>query len=501
MKIHAEELKTLGSSRNVFLAVFQGEPLEKAAFFARLPKPARSALIEFIADEFKGEDGETKRLWFGQGKISRIVLFGLGERKHWNERKKFLLPRRMAQYAKREKIEEFGVPLIDAFGAPNERGSIFASNAILAEYEFNRYKETPKGGWPKIKQITLTVEKDFLGQTQKGIREGVCVGEATNRTRDLANTPGGDMTPKRLAEEAKTIANECGLSVTIFDEKRIKELGMGGIAGVAQGSSEPPRLIIMEYKGGPADQKPLVLVGKGVTFDTGGLNIKPDQYIYEMHMDMSGGAAVINGIAAIARLKIPINAIAIVPAVENMPSGSSYRPGDLLKTMSGKTIEVLNTDAEGRVILSDALWYGWKQFSPGLMVDFATLTGAAHVAVGNYTSAVFAKKKETEDMLRDVGIVSGDYVWPLPLWDEYLADIKGTFGDIANIGKQDRYGGAIHGAKFLEQFTGDADWAHVDIAPRMTTIESEYLSKGASGVGVRFIVELAKRYTGITNKE
>lgn len=501
MRITAVETNALRRAKNIFLPVFKGEPLEKAAFFACLPAPTRAIVKKFAAAEFKAEDCETKRIWSPKGTIAHVALFGLGERKQWNERKKFLTARRMVQYAKREKIEEFTVPLTDAFGDEGERAFLFSSNAILADYDFNRYKETPKEGWPKMRGITLAVEKNLIDKTRTGIHEGIAVGEETNRARDLANTPGGDMTPKLLATEAERVGKEYKIPVTLFDEKKMKALGMGGILGVAQGSDEEPRFIIMEYRGGNKNQKPLVLVGKGVTFDTGGLNIKPDQYIYEMHMDMSGGAAVIHGIAAIARLKLPINAVGIIPAVENMPSGSSYRPGDLLKTMSGKTIEVLNTDAEGRVILSDALWYGWKHFKPGLMVDFATLTGAAHVAVGNFMSAVFAKKKETESLLVEVGAKSGDYVWPFPLWDEYLTDIKGTFGDLSNIAKSDRYGGAIHGAKFLEQFTGSADWAHVDIAPKMTTIDSEFLSKGASGVGVRFIVELAKRYAEKTDSK
>jgi leucyl aminopeptidase len=276
---------------------------------------------------------------------------------------------------------------------------------------------------------------------------------------------------------------------------------MGGILGVAQGSKEKPQFIILEYFKGVNTEKPLVLVGKGVTFDTGGLNLKPENYIYEMHMDMSGGAAVIHGMAAIARLKLPINAVGIVPAVENMPSGSSYRPGDLLKTMSGKTIEVLNTDAEGRIILSDALWYGATKYKPGLMVDFATLTGAAQIAIGKFASLVLTNKNELVQKLVDVGSRSGDYVWPMPLWDEYLENIKGTFGDLANAGKQGAGGGAINGAKFLEQFVEKTPWAHLDIAPRMTANDSEFLAKGASGVGVRYIIELAKEYNGLMTKD
>jgi len=322
------------------------------------------------------------------------------------------------------------------------------------------------------------------------------IGEEVNHTRFLANTPGSDMTPALLAHAAQRAAKNAGFKVRVLDELAIKRLGMGGVLGVSRGSDEKPKFIILEYMKGPKAQNPLVLAGKGVTFDTGGINLKPEQYMYEMHMDMSGGAAVIHGIAAVARLRIPINIVGLIPAVENMPSGSSYRPGDLLKSLSGKTIEVLNTDAEGRVILADALAYALR-YKPGLIADFATLTGAAHVALGNYCSAIFTNRDQLQEKLIAVGTASGDYVWPLPLWDEYLADIKGIFGDLTNMGKHDRYGGAIHGAKFLEQFVDKTPWAHIDIAPRMTTSEGEYLSKGAAGAGVRYIVELARLYSDI----
>ena len=301
------------------------------------------------------------------------------------------------------------------------------------------------------------------------------------------------MTPALLACEAVETAKRTGMKATIFDEKKMGQIGMGAILGVGRGSDALPRFIILEYLKGPKNQKPLVLVGKGVTFDTGGLNLKPDQHIYEMHMDMSGGAAVIHGMAAIARLNIAINVVGLIPAVENMPSGSSYRPGDQLKSLSGKTIEVLNTDAEGRVILADALTYGLR-YKPEVMIDLATLTGAAHIALGSYCSGVFSNDETLQNNLVEIGKTSGDYLWPLPLWDEFLPEIKGTFGDLANIGSKDRYGGASHGAKFLEQFAGDTRFAHLDIAPRMTANDSEFLSKGAAGTGVRLIAELGARY-------
>ena len=246
--------------------------------------------------------------------------------------------------------------------------------------------------------------------------------------------------------------------------------------------------ILMEYFGDKKGEAPVVLVGKGVTFDTGGINLKPGDSMLGMNMDMSGGAAVIHALAAAARLKVKKNIVVLVPAVENMPSGTSYRPGDILRSMSGKTIQVDNTDAEGRIILADALTYA-KRYDPALVVDVATLTGAAVVALGERASALFTQDRDLEQRFRELGETSGDYVWPLPLWDEYDAEIKGTFGDVSNLGKT-RWGGAITAAAFLKQCADGYPWVHLDIAPRMTAVEGEYLAKGAAGAPVRLLVKL-----------
>ncbi|MFY9463137.1 MAG: leucyl aminopeptidase [Candidatus Sungiibacteriota bacterium] len=486
MKIIAVSYKEAAAGNAVFIAAFQSASLERDALVLSLSADTRKTLLRFAREEFHGEDGEIKTLWLADRKPSRLVLFGLGEQKKWHTRKMPLIARRMVRFAKNQKIREFATPLIND-------AKQFTENALMAQFEYNIYKETPKDGWPEVKKIVLAVADKNISSTTRGIAEGIIMGEEINATRMLANTPGSDMTPTHLADAARLVAKKTGITAKILDKKEMTRMGMGGVLGVAKGSGEEPKFIILEYHKGPKTQKPLVLIGKGVTFDSGGINLKPEQYMYEMHMDMSGGAAVIHGIAAIARLKLPINVIGLVPAVENMPSGSSYRPGDLLKSMSGKTIEVLNTDAEGRVILADALTYALR-YKPGLIADFATLTGAAHVALGNYCSALFTNRDALIEKLTGIGTTSGDYVWPLPLWDEYLPEIKGIFGDIANMAKNDRYGGAIHGAKFLEQFVADTPWAHLDIAPRMTSVESDYLAKGASGVGVRYIVELAREY-------
>ena len=472
----------------LFLAYFQKEPLDKEVIFSSLPARMQTLLRAFAKKEFRGEEGEIKTLWLPQ---KRIVLFGLGEKSKWNERKSHLVPRRFVQYAKTARVAEFACslrPLKDAALAATR----FAVNAVMADFAFTHYKEKPKQGWPEVQTISLAVEKSALPEAAHGLKEGIVIGEEINHCRVLANTPGGDMTPMRLANAAAEAAKRTGISVKILDEKAMKRLGMGGVLGVARGSSEKPAFIILEHRKGPKNQKPLVLVGKGVTFDTGGLNLKPEKGISEMHMDMSGGAAVIHGIAAIARLALPINVIGLIPAVENMPSGSSYHPGDILKTITGKTIEVGNTDAEGRVILADALGYA-ARLSPGLVVDIATLTGAAMSALGMRASGLFTADEKRETLFRKLGEASGDYLWPLPLWDEYQEEIKGTFGDFSNIGKMERVGGAITAAMFLKQFVS-YPWVHIDMAPTMTTIDSDILAKGAKGTGVRLFVELAKEY-------
>jgi len=487
-------------SKNVFVPLFQAElpSLQKDVLFY-LPPDIQKIALDFARKNFRGEEGEIKYIWLSSKKIERITFLGLGERNKWNTAKSQMAARRAAGFAKNEKMEDFSFYLREEFGENyKESSKIFALNFLLADFEFSRYKK-PSAKAKPVKNVFLCSTEENLKDLKQGSEEGKIIGEETNGCRALANSPGGDITPVGLAQEARLVALKNKISVKILDEKDMKKIGMGGVLGVSKGSSEKPRFIIMEYRGvnPPAGGPPLALVGKGVTFDTGGLNLKPEQGIYEMHMDMSGGAAVIHGLAAIARLKLPLNVVGLVPAVENSTSGSSYRPGDILKSLSGKTIEVLNTDAEGRIILADALTYSlrWK---PGFILDIATLTGAAMVALGNHCSALFTNRDKLQKKLFEIGKDSGDKVWPLPLWEEYGEEIKGTFADIANVGKV-RWGGAIHGAKFLESFTENTPWAHLDIAPKMTTNDAEALTKGASGAGVRYIVELAKRYEEIIN--
>lgn len=430
-----------------------------------------------------------------------VIEVGIGKREEMTRRKLITTTRKMASLARsvnKKKIAfnffDFVFPQLHML--PTELGEILSTNLEMANFEFVKYKSKPKEGWNALTEIVVVGKTGSI--VERAMKKGKMLGQAVNETRALANTPGGEMTPQALAQAAIDAAAKLPIVVNVLGVREMKELGMGAVLGVGRGSNEEPKFIVMEYMAGAPDEQPIVLVGKGVTFDTGGLNLKSDTNMYEMHMDMSGGAAVIHAIVLAATLKIKKNIIVLVPAVENMPSGSSYHPGDVLRSMSGKTIEVLNTDAEGRVILADALHFA-KKYKPRLVVDVATLTGAIHVALGAHASGLFTKSQDLENVFRKLGEETGDYVWPMPLWDEYESEIKGTFGDWANTGKG-RHGGASNAALFLYQFTKDEKgkeaypWVHIDIASRMTAADGEYLAKGAAGAPVRLLTKLLETF-------
>ena len=452
----------------------------------KVPKDKDIASIVLVAAgdaQVRGADGRTQ------------LEIGIGKREDMTRRKLISTVRKAVLCAKSAKKKRIALTLVDFQFAHlditlADLAELIATNLEMANFEFNVYKTKPKDGWNTLTEAVIVGKADKA--IAQSLKMGKTIGEGVNNTRSLANTPGGDMTPEKLGEAAHAAAEGLPIEVKVLDVIDMQELGMGGILGVGKGSDEKPRFIVMEYLQGDENEKPVVLVGKGITFDTGGLNLKPSAHIYEMHMDMSGGAAVMHAIVLAAKMKLKKNIVALIPAAENMPSGGSYRPGDQLRTMSGKTIEVLNTDAEGRVVLADALTYA-KKYKPRLVVDVATLTGAAMVALGLHASAIFSKDEQLIERFRALGEESGDYVWPLPLWDEYEEDIKGTFGDWANDGKS-RYGGAIQGAIFLYQFAKDYPWVHIDIAPRMTAVEGDHLAKGAAGEPVRLLLRLLETY-------
>ena len=494
MKIElAKKLPTEGVT--VFV-LKEGDPVRTHPFFRLYTEEERKHL-EFTLSALSINASSTKFLILPTGR--KILIVGVAARNKFNNRKAILAARRVIVATRGEKIKQLAVLLEDfqVRTSPQDTATMLGTQFKMANFEFVKYKTTPREGWNFVEQATI-ISKNSSQSLRRALEIGKIIGDEVNAARALSNTPGGDMTPQKLAEAAVEAGKKNGFKVTVLDEKEIAKLGMGGVLGVSKGSLEKPRFVVMEYLKSRKTEKPVVLVGKGVTFDTGGLNLKPSQAIYEMHMDMSGGAAVIHVMAALAKLKVKKNIIALMPAVENMPSGSSYRPGDILKSMSGKTIEVTNTDAEGRIILADALEYA-KKYSPRLVMDIATLTGAALVALGQRASALFSTNTGIERQLRATGEITGDFVWPLPLWEEYEEEIKGVFGDFANSGKS-RYGGAIEGAAFLRQFIRDKEgndaypWVHLDIAPRMTTIDGEFLTKGAEGASVALLTKFLREF-------
>ena len=444
------------------------------------------------AGDFGGKEGESALVYPKKGAAPRrLLLVGLGERKKLTIEKYRRASATAAKRARSLKAKSLALalPSIDREAENVIVG--LAEGAFLSLYKFDKYVSKKDDDQPPLSEITLYTEKASqvkVGEAAVRYAQTVC--EATCFARDLANAPGNEIYPETLAEAARQSAERCGYTATVLDEREIKDLGMGGVMGVSQGSVHPPRFIILEY-GGPST-KTIVLVGKGVTFDTGGISIKPSANMAEMKMDMSGAAAVIGTFDAVARLKLPVHLVGLIPAVENMPSGSSIRPGDVLRHFNGKTSEVDNTDAEGRLILADALAYAEK-FKPAAVIDLATLTGACVVALGHYATGMMGNDDGLMKKLEAAGETTYERVWPLPLFDDYEKLIKSEVADVKNVGG--RWAGAITAAWFLKKFIGDYKWVHLDIAGTAILEEnSDYTPKGGSGVGVRLLTELLSRW-------
>jgi len=359
--------------------------------------------------------------------------------------------------------------------------------ALLGLYTFAKYK---KPEYENIKEMLIVVrEKEIVPVLERSINKGKLIAEAVNLARDMGNEPANYMTPSQMAEVAKEIAGKYDLEIKVFDREGIEAMGMGALLGVAKGSNQPPKLILLSYRGDEYSKKTLGFLGKGITFDSGGISIKPSEGMADMKDDMAGAAAVMTTLAAIAQLKPKINVTAIIPATENLPSGTALKPGDVLKAMNGKTIEVISTDAEGRLILADALSYA-QELGLSPLIDLATLTGACRVALGMLYSGLFGKDQDLVDKVLNAAQRTGEKMWHMPMPEEYKEQIKSEIADIKNTGN--RYGGAITAALFLAEFVDDTPWVHIDIAgPRLSNKENGYIVKGATGFGVRTLIELA----------
>lgn len=331
-----------------------------------------------------------------------------------------------------------------------------------AVYRFEQMKSKPEQAAPALRRVVFSISgKADEKHAAQGLAQGLALAHGVGLARDLGNLPGNVCTPTYLAEQARKLARHYRLKIQVLERADMAKLGMHTLLSVAQGSSQPPKLIVLEYRAGPKNQKPVVLVGKGVTFDTGGISLKPAPEMDEMKFDMSGAGSVLGTIKAIAEMKLPVNLVGIIPATENMPGGRATKPGDIVTSMSGQTVEILNTDAEGRLILCDALTYA-ERFQPAAVIDIATLTGACVIALGHVVSGLFANDDALADEILDAGQYTGDGAWRLPLHEEYQEQLRSNFADFANIGG--RPAGAVTAACFLARFTQKYRWAHLDVA-------------------------------------
>ena len=428
--------------------------------------------------DFTGKAGTTLVVRHPEGlKAERLVLVGLGETGEFDS-KAWVKANRAAMSAVlgtaagdvMNTLALLTVKDLSAMDAVRQAVVLAGECA----YRFDQFKTAPKAQPVKLKSVQVLVDKTSKPTTD-ALAQGDAIVAGMNLTRDLGNLPGNICTPTYLANEAKKLAKTFGLKCLILEKAAMEKLGMHSLLAVAKGSHQPPKFIVLEYMAGKKTDKPVVLVGKGITFDTGGISLKPAAEMDEMKYDMCGAASVLGTLRAVAGMKLPINLVVIVPTTENMPGGSATRPGDIVSSMSGQTIEILNTDAEGRLILCDALTYA-ERFKPAAVVDVATLTGACVVALGQVASGLLGNDDKLIDQLRNAGTATMDRAWQLPLWDDYQDLLKSPFADMANIGG--RWGGTITAACFLSRFTKAYPWAHLDIAG---TAWIQGKDKGATG--------------------
>jgi len=427
-------------------------------------------------------------------KAARLLLVGAGKREQWNSATLRKIAGAALRYLKARSVKNFAL-LVREGHATEESAQAVAEGALTANFETDKYKTDRKSD-KNIETVSVLGYSDAeRAAGDKGLSKGRVIADAQNFARDLINEPSNKLTPRILAEKAEAMAKQAGLAVEILDEKKIADLKMGALLSVSQGGPEPPRMMVVSYT--PANPKPgapvIGLVGKAVTFDTGGISIKPADGMEKMKYDMAGGATMLGVMRALAALKPNVKVICVVPSTENMPGGTAQKPGDIQTAMSGKTIEVLNTDAEGRLILADGVHYA-KQLGATHLVDAATLTGAIVVALANVNVGVFGSDQAFTDKLLASAKATGEKMWQMPIDDDYRDFIKGTVADIQNI-SSGKGGGAITGAMFIKEFTGDTPWIHLDIAGTAWNDDAKpWLAKGPTGVALRTLVHLVLSY-------
>lgn len=442
--------------------------------------------------DFKGELFEC-RLFYTQGALpaKRVVLTGLGKKGEFDLEKWRGAASKAGRFIRNSGVKQFAFP-IKKFNSLSEAelAESFVTGLLLGVYQFNEFKTLERDKIKEIGEVILLGEKgEDIKWIGDGMKTGQMISEAVYLARDLVNGPSNQVTPTVLAEKAQQIAKEHGMEIQVLEVSQTETMGMGAFVAVAKGSQEPGKFIVLEYNKGKGLDT-IALVGKGITFDSGGISIKPSENMDRMKDDMSGAAAVLATMQVASKLQLPFHLVGLMPAAENLPSGKAYKPGDILKTLSGQTVEVISTDAEGRLILSDALTYSLR-YQPKAIIDLATLTGACVIALGDFVIGLFGNDESLLKQIEEASSKTGEKVWGLPLWDEYFEYLKSDAADFRNVGT--RAAGAIIGAIFLSKFVKKVPWVHLDIAgPASIDKERPYTPRGGTGAGVRLLIQLLR---------
>jgi leucyl aminopeptidase len=477
------------------VAVFQDEKAKDGVLLEldRLSGGLVKSVID--GEELKGKEGETVLLHLAgdQGiKARRLLLVGVGDKGDYQLGKISQMAGTAARFLRNRNVKSIGL-LPRGQGDLEDVARTTIEGAIVGLFEPDKYRTVDKEK-REVEHLAVIINGGSNEELQRGVERGRVVGEAVNYTRDLANEPGAYMTPTIMADRAQDLAKEFALSIDVLDEAQMEREGMGSLLSVSRGSEEPAKLIILKYspKTPPTNDKSLLaLVGKGITFDSGGISLKPGENMELMKYDMTGGATVMGVMRAIAQLKPPIPILGVVPCSENLPSGKATKPGDVVRAMTGKTIEIINTDAEGRLILADAIAYA-RKLGATQVIDMATLTGAVSIALGDVNAAILGTDQKLIDEVIAAGREVGEKFWQLPLDKEYSKQIKSDIADIKNVGG--RKGGTITAAAFLKEFADGLSWAHLDIAGTAWGDDAKpYRAKGPTGIAVRTLINIVKR--------
>ena len=449
-----------------------------------------STLLE--QGDFKGKLFECC-LFYTQGALpaKRVLLTGLGKKEEFDLEKWRGAASKAGQYLRNAGIKQFAFPIKTFDGSSEaELTESFVTGLLLGVYQFNEFKTLERDKIKEIEELILLGEKnEEVKRIGDGLKTGEIISEAVCMARDLVNGPSNQVTPTVLAKKARQIAKDHRMKIQVLEAGQAEAMGMGAFVAVAKGSQEPGKFIVLEYNKGKGLDT-IALIGKGITFDSGGISIKPSENMERMKDDMSGAAAVLATLQVASTLQLPFHLVGLMPATENLPSGKAYKPGDVLKTLSGQTVEVISTDAEGRLVLSDALTYSLR-YKPKAIIDLATLTGACVIALGDYVIGLLGNDESLLKRVEEASSKTGEKVWKLPLWDEYFEYLKSDVADFRNVGT--RAAGTIIGAMFLSKFVGKIPWVHLDIAgPASIEKERPYTPRGGTGAGVRLLVQLLR---------